>query len=223
MILDLLRNGLSVNLVISFCVRIFCIFCVFPVHEYAHAYAAHKLGDETARLQGRLTLSPMAHIDLFGAIMMFVVGFGYAKPVPVNARNFKNPKKGMAVTALAGPLSNIIMSFLFLVIRNIISVTGSLSTFVNVAGVFCYYAAYINISLAVFNLIPVAPLDGSRIFNIVLPQKYYFKIMQYERYIVWGIFILLFTGILDKPLSFFNNLLLSGLSFAAGLPFMFIK
>ena len=107
MIFDLLRNGLSLELLINLCVRVFIIFCVLPIHEFAHGYVAYKLGDQTARLKGRLTMNPLAHVDPFGALMVLLVGFGYAKPVPVNMRNFKlgKRKQYMAYTAFAGPVA----------------------------------------------------------------------------------------------------------------------
>ena len=119
MIFDIIRNGFSLEVLVSLMARVFVIFCVMPIHEFAHAFVAYKLGDDTARLSGRLTLNPLAHIDLVGALMIFLVGFGYAKPVPVNPRNFKNPKGGMAATALAGPISNLIMAFIFLLPRRV--------------------------------------------------------------------------------------------------------
>ena len=119
MIFDLFRNGFSIDLLMNLLARVFVVFCTLPVHEYAHALVATKLGDDTARLKGRLTLAPLAHIDVMGAVMIFLVGFGYAKPVPVNPRRFKNPRAGMALTALAGPLSNIIMALIFMILSNL--------------------------------------------------------------------------------------------------------
>ncbi len=221
MIFDIIRNGFSMNTVLNLLARVFVVFCTLPVHEYAHALIATKLGDDTPRLKGRLTLAPLAHIDLIGALMIFLVGFGYAKPVPVNPRRFKNPKAGMAITAFAGPLSNIIMALFFMVLCNISSLiyaeTGVL--FASVSYSFFLFAAQINVSLAVFNLLPIPPLDGSRILNLLLPSKYYFKIMQYERYIILGVFALLFFGILDGPLTAITNAIMKLIVFVAGLPF----
>ncbi|MBR4858539.1 MAG: site-2 protease family protein [Clostridia bacterium] len=201
---------------------VFVVFCTLPVHEYAHAFVATKLGDNTARLKGRLTLAPLAHIDPMGALMILLVGFGYAKPVPVNPRNFKNPKAGMALTALAGPVSNILMALIFMIFANGLSIAYSYTgaVFIEAAITFFVAAAGINASLAVFNLLPIPPLDGSRIVNLIIPAKYYFKIMKYERYIILGIFALIFIGVLDKPLSFLTSLLISGISYVAQLPFM---
>lgn len=222
MLLDLFRYGFSLEVVISLMASIFVVFCTLPIHEYAHALIATKLGDNTARLKGRLTLAPLAHIDPIGALMILLVGFGYAKPVPVNPRNFKNPKGGMALTALAGPVSNILMALIFMILANGLSIvyvyTGAV--FANAAVTFFVAAASINASLAVFNLLPIPPLDGSRIINLIIPSKYYFKIMKYERYIILGIFALIFIGVLDIPLSFLTGLLMKFVNFVARLPFM---
>lgn len=224
MIFDIIQNGLSLDLLVSLMARVFVVFCVMPIHEFAHAFVAHKLGDDTARLSGRLTLNPFAHVDMLGALMIFLVGFGYAKPVPVNPRNFKNPKGGMALTALAGPISNLIMAFIFMLPYCGIGMlyTGGSQLAVAVA-MFFYYAASVNIGLAVFNLIPIPPLDGSRILNLIIPSKYYFKIMQYERYIILGVFALLFFGVLDAPLNFISGAVTELFQIAASLPFSLIK
>ena len=222
MLFSILRGASGIEIAILFLARLFVVFCTLPVHEYAHAFVADKLGDKTARLSGRLTLNPMAHIDILGAIMILFVGFGYAKPVPVNPRNFKNPKKGMALTALAGPFSNILMAVVFMFLSNVLSLFGS-SLFVQAFYVFFSFAASINIGLAVFNLIPIPPLDGSRVLELLIPDKYYYKFAQYERYIVIGIFGLIIFGVLDAPLAFLQNHLYSALNYIVSLPFRAFK
>ncbi len=202
---------------------LFVIFCAAPLHEFAHALAAVKLGDNTPRLQGRLTINPVVHIDPIGALMILVCGFGYAKPVSVYMHNFKKPKVGMAIVALAGPLSNLIQAFIALVICNLVSMLGFIdSTILGYIILFFSFAAQINIGLAVFNLLPIPPLDGSRIATAVIPDKYYYKVMQYERYIQIALFALLFTNILSTPLNYLSDLVFFGLNFVASLPFRLI-
>ena len=222
MLFSILRGASGIEIAILFLARLFVVFCTLPVHEYAHAFVADKLGDKTARFSGRLTLNPMAHIDILGAIMILFVGFGYAKPVPVNPRNFKNPKKGMALTALSGPFSNILMAVVFMLLSNVLSLFGS-SLFVQAFYVFFSFAASINIGLAVFNLIPILPLDGSRVSELLIPDKYYYKFAQYERYIVIVIFGLIVFGVLDAPLAFLQNHLYSALNYIVSLPFRAFK
>ena len=203
MLLSLLRNGFSIDILIGLCASAFVVFCTMPIHEYAHALVATKLGDDTPRLSGRLTLNPLAHIDIMGAVMILLVGFGYAKAVPVNPRNFKNPKAGMALTAAAGPASNLIMSVIFILLSNIsfvIYCKTNDSIVARVAFLFFFYAAMINISLAVFNLIPIPPLDGSSIIVPFLKGKAltnYYHLQQYAMPILIIVLYLLpmWTGI----------------------------
>lgn len=198
--------------------RLFVIFCTMPIHEYAHALIATKLGDQTPRLSGRLTLNPMAHISPLGALMIVLCGFGYAKPVSVNPRNFKDSKKGMALTAIAGPISNLIMGFLFVFLSELFySLEPSLLT--SSFYYFFYFAAVVNVNLAVFNLLPIPPLDGSRILQLLIPAKHYYKFLEYERYIVIVVFILILTGVLTKPLSLISSLFLNLFEKIASLPF----
>lgn len=198
---------------------IFVLFCTLPVHEFAHAWAAVKLGDETPKNQGRLTLNPLAHLSLLGSLMILVAGFGYAKPVPVNTRNLKNPKKDFALISLAGPASNLIMAAIFFLLTNITFRFLSPSLLSQVIYYFFYFAATINVNLAVFNLLPIPPLDGSRLWGLVLPDKYYYTVLQYERYIMLALLFLLFTGALTAPLSWLSNLIASAIKFIVGLPF----
>jgi len=179
------------------------LLIAFPVHELSHALVAQKLGDPTAKNMGRLTLNPIKHLDPIGTVCLILTGFGWAKPVPINPFNFKNRKGGMALTALAGPLSNLVLGFisLFLLLKLPLPV---------IAANLLYFSAVINISLCIFNIIPVNPLDGSRILAFFLPDRIEAFLYRYERFIMIGLFLLLFTRVLTRPLvvmvtNVFNN------------------
>lgn len=200
---------------------------ILTIHEYAHAYTAYRLGDNTARNLGRLSLNPIKHLDPFGTICMVFFHFGWAKPVPINARNFKNPKRDFALTALAGPAINLICAFfsafLYLLIlallRDVTFESSFLFSLVKNSLLFIYLFHFINVGIGIFNLIPIPPLDGSRLLNVILPPKQYFGIMKYERYIYFGVIGWLLLGdyvkraLLSIPLIAANPIL----SFIAGI------
>ena len=206
MLSSLLRNGFSADALIMVLCSIPIIILALCVHESAHGLAAKWMGDPTAYNLGRISLNPVKHLDPIGTVMMFLFGFGWAKPVPINTRYFRNPKWGMAISALAGPLSNVLCSYLFYIAFVLINryafVQGkAMVTVVTALLLLCYVGYLLNLSLAVFNLIPMPPLDGSRILFVLLPTKAYFAVMKYERYIYIGVMLLVFTGMLDIPLS----------------------
>lgn len=195
-------------MMILLCIRLLIVFTILPIHEFSHGYAARKLGDNTALIAGRLTLNPLAHVDPMGAILLLIFGFGWAKPVPVNPRNFKNYRRDMALTAFAGPLSNFICALIAIFVSRVLENVAALTvTTVRTLNIFEFalfaiqYFAMINLSLAIFNLIPVEPLDGSRILSYFLPPKANAFLARYRQYIYIGMLVLVFGGLLSGPLS----------------------
>ena len=180
------------------------------LHELSHGYVAYRLGDPTAKREGRLSLNPLRHLDPIGAISMVLFRFGWAKPVPVDCRYFKNPKRGMALVALAGPVANLLLAIFFGAFSaGIETVYPILSTVLNPLFSYLFSLLYqfgfiahtMNLYLAVFNLIPIPPLDGSRILFAFLPDRYYFKVMRYERAIQMVLLLLIYFGFADGFLS----------------------
>lgn len=181
------------------------------VHELCHGAVAYRLGDPTAKNAGRLTLNPIRHIDPLGLLLLITAHVGWAKPVPVDPRYFKNPKRGMALTALAGPASNFVLAWFLLLVsggmlRLMILLPEALPHWIFV---FLFYlinfmaiTATVSVGLGVFNLFPIPPLDGSKILFSFLPDKIYYTILRYERYVMLVMLAAVWFGLLDKPLSF---------------------
>jgi Zn-dependent protease len=168
-------------------------------HELSHGFVAYKLGDHTAKNMGRLTLNPLKHIDPIGLLMMALIRFGWAKPVPVDMRYFRNPKRGMALTALAGPVSNLLLALFFCVVYGLVA--GLLKGDAGRTLAFVIeQTIYLSIALAVFNIIPIPPLDGSKVLFSLLPNEQYYKLMRYERFGMIALVIIMFSGIFNSTI-----------------------
>ncbi len=228
MILSLIRDGLTRDDLIMVLLTFPVVLISLVIHELAHGWMAKKLGDPTAKYMGRLTLNPLSHLDPMGTVSMLLFGIGWAKPVPIDPRYFKNPKKGMALVGLAGPVSNLLIAFTATLLRRAaiaIYIYVLPASAITVASIkileiivnFFYIFEILNISLAVFNFIPVPPFDGSRVFYFLLPDKYYFGVMRYERQIMMVTMLLLFVGVLDIPLSYARTGIMNLFDFIFGL------
>ncbi len=204
--------GYLANSLSELLARFIVLFTAITVHEYAHGLIAYKLGDPTAKYAGRLSLNPLSHLDPIGALCMVFFRFGWAKPVPINPMYFKDRKRDSAIVALAGPLSNIILAFLSTIVFAVYYVYVYLN-FPNFVTQFIYTVfmqlAVVNISFAVFNLIPFPPLDGSKILGAFLSYENYGRLLQYERFGFPVLILLSLTGFLGRILSLFINPLFS--------------
>jgi Zn-dependent protease len=209
MLTSILSGGFDpMEFIVSLLLSVPIALIALSVHETAHGYIAYKLGDPTAYNYGRLSLNPIKHIDPIGFGCMILFGFGWAKPVPINTRYFKKPKRDTALTAAAGPISNLLLALLFAILLRIefevftrVAVSEFAAQALDWLAIFLTLGIELNIGLAVFNLIPIPPFDGSRIFLAMLPTNLYFKIMKAEKVLYIVLLVALFLGVLDKPLD----------------------
>lgn len=210
MLRNLIGGASFEDTLIAILINIPIALLALSVHEAAHGYVSSKLGDPTAKNLGRLTINPIKHLDPIGFICMVLFGIGWANPVPINTRYFKKPRRDMALSAAAGPISNLLLAVIFaLILKGFLFLPNALYTslgvFTQIIIMFLTQTISLNVFFAVFNLIPVPPFDGSRILYVFLPPKYYFGVMKYERYICLVFMLLLFLGVFDPILNFLST------------------
>ena len=199
--------------------RVVAVFLCLTIHETSHGLAAYVLGDPTAKQEKRLSLNPLRHIDPVGLLMMFFVGFGWAKPVPVDMRYFKKPKSGMAITALAGPVSNFLLAVVLLLGCKFMLFHVEATAFTVGLYQFLFTTALLSVGLGTFNLIPIPPLDGSKVLFAFLPDQIYLKLMYFERYGMILLMALALFGAGDGFLSALMSGVFHGIMTLVGMPY----
>lgn len=225
MIFNVIRSiaagqGIDIGYVVAQVLAIiFVILCILPLHEFAHGWVANKLGDPTARLDRRLTLNPLASVDPMGTVWLFLFGFGWAKPVPVDSRYFRKPKRDMAIVAAAGPISNVLAALVGALPATAMMVFAPYNAFTSFVFNMLNYYVTVNVTLAVFNLLPVPPLDGSRIVAAFLSDRALGMYYRYQNMFVMIMFVLMFSGAFSGPLYLVESWLTRGIFAIAALPF----
>ena len=204
--LNVFRN-LDWSFLLDIVAAVIPAYICITFHEVCHGYVAYKLGDNTAKEMGRLSLNPFRHLDIIGLFCMVRFHFGWAKPVPVNMNNFKNPKRDNALTALAGPLSNFLLAVAAMTLFGVLFVPLARNGSSLAAGILdaVYATSYLSVSLAFFNILPIPPMDGSKVLFAFLPDRQYYKLMRYERYGILLLVLISWTDILSRPLAAASN------------------
>ncbi|MBU5461775.1 site-2 protease family protein [Lachnoclostridium sp. MSJ-17] len=224
MLSQLLSGNFTIQTIIAEIMAVLVIvFLILPFHEWAHAQTAYLLGDRGIKQRGRLSLNPLSHIDPVGALAMLLIGFGWAKPVPVDSRYFKNPKVGMAITALMGPVANLVAAlaglFVFHTLWCVVPAFFTNGGFGSYVLAFLQFYIIVNVNLAVFNLLPIPPLDGSKIMFVFLPDKAVMFFYRYQMFFMIGLIVLLWAGPLSYVLTFLSRGALYGVYQFSTLPF----